>query len=78
MENLDEEFKEGDKVVLKCGGPLMVIERISYDDIRCVYFNRLEEFRTIDVCTPAIMKATKNNLSALENEIKILNTEVPL
>jgi len=78
MDN-DEKLKEGDKVVLKSGGPLMVIERMHTDDsVRCVFFNRHEELKTIDVYLSAIMKATKNNFTNLENEIKILNTEAPL
>lgn len=40
---MSEAFKAGDKVVLKCGGPLMAVETVgegSSPTVHCVWFDR--------------------------------------
>ncbi len=40
------EFKEGDVVKLKSGGPEMTVSKIKEDDLRCKWFNEKGELKT--------------------------------
>lgn len=39
-------FKEGDRVALKSGGPIMTVEDKDEDSCTCIWFNDKDEIQT--------------------------------
>ena len=55
------DFKVGDVVVLKSGGPKMTIAAVKADRAICIWFNRREdshEERTAEFLTPTLKRLT--------------------
>ena len=38
-----EQFKTGDVVILKSGGPSMTVEQVSEDSVLCAWFDKYEK-----------------------------------
>ena len=56
VRRMDSEIVVGSVVVLKSGGPPMTVEDITEHKARCVFYNSLGAFITVDNIRPSMLK----------------------
>lgn len=53
------DFKVGDVVQLKCGGPVLIVQSIESDEVSCIYLDELGSQKSFSF-KPAMLIVTEN------------------